>query len=73
MDAMLGSLARWLRIGGYDTEYERDCADDSLLVLAESKDRVLVTRDEVLAERAKKRVSSTFFSSPDRMRRLWRG
>lgn len=52
---MLGSLARWLRIGGYDTEYVKDSPDDCLLVQAEEQGRVLVTRDEVLSERARKR------------------
>ncbi len=52
---MLGSLARWLRIGGYDTEYVKDTPDDSLLDQAERQGRILVTRDEVLAERARKR------------------
>ncbi|MCK4438633.1 hypothetical protein KAV47_06135, partial [Candidatus Bathyarchaeota archaeon] len=31
VDSMLGSLARWLRIGGYDAEYRRDAEDDSLM------------------------------------------
>jgi uncharacterized protein with PIN domain len=52
---MLGSLARWLRIGGYDTEYVKDTSDDSLLDQSESQERILVTRDEVLANRARKR------------------
>jgi len=52
---MLGSLARWLRIGGYDTEYVKDSLDDYLLDQAEEQGRILVTRDEVLAVRARKR------------------
>lgn len=50
LDAMLGSLARWLRIMGYDSVYLKDERDDTLLaVLGE---RYLLTRDRQLAERA---------------------
>lgn len=55
LDSMLGSLARWLRIGGLDVEYRRDAADEDLLAETEGSGRVLLTRDEVLARRAKKR------------------
>ena len=52
---MLGKLARWLRILGYDTVYDNFAEDDDLLALAESQDRVLLTRDRPLVERAEKR------------------
>jgi uncharacterized protein with PIN domain len=55
LDGMLGSLARWLRIGGYDTEYLKDTPDDDLIEEARRSERILLTRDEVLAIRAKKR------------------
>ncbi len=59
VDSMLGSLARWLRIGGYDAEYRRDAEDDSLMEEASSTGRILLTRDRVLALRAKKRGVET--------------
>jgi uncharacterized protein with PIN domain len=59
VDSMLGSLARWLRIGGYDTEYRRDADDDSLMEEASRTGRVLLTRDRVLVLRAKKRGVET--------------
>jgi uncharacterized protein with PIN domain len=59
VDSMLGSLARWLRIGGYDAEYRRDADDDSLIEEASRTGRVLLTRDRVLAQRAKKRGVET--------------
>ncbi len=59
VDSMLGSLARWLRIGGYDAEYRRDADDDALLEEASRTGRVLLTRDRVLALRAKKRGVET--------------
>jgi uncharacterized protein with PIN domain len=52
-DEMLGSLARWLRLMGYDTRYERDSSDTEILERARVEGRVLLTRDKKLAERAK--------------------
>jgi uncharacterized protein with PIN domain len=61
-DEMLGSLARWLRIIGYDTTYAKDLNDRDVLELARSEGRILLTRDHQLAERAGERgllVTST--------------
>jgi len=52
LDGMLGSLARWLRILGYDTLYHVDMEDDKLRVEAKESDRVLVTRDAELYQKA---------------------
>ena len=49
-DAMLGRLARWLRILGYDAEYFPG-EDDDLLRQARREDRVLLTRDTRLLQR----------------------
>lgn len=54
-DEMLGSLARWLRILGYDTTYEKDMDDAEILRLANAEDRVLLTRDRDLVRKAKGR------------------
>ena len=51
-DSMLGKLARWLRILGYDTAYDPFAEDDALLRQAEAEDRILLTRDVPLSERA---------------------
>lgn len=50
-DAMLGTLAKWLRILGYDTEYDPDRDDHQLVRLARAEDRMLLTRDRELARR----------------------
>ena len=55
-DGMLGRLARWLRILGYDTVYARDADDDELLRLARAQDRVLLTADHGLAVRRGARI-----------------
>jgi uncharacterized protein with PIN domain len=49
-DAMLGRLATWLRILGYDTEYFRG-DDAALLVRARSEGRIVLTRDRALVGR----------------------
>ncbi|MBS3784129.1 MAG: Mut7-C RNAse domain-containing protein [Anaerolineae bacterium] len=50
-DCMLGRLAKWLRLLGYDTAYENDAADHELARRARAEGRVLLTRDQELSER----------------------
>ena len=50
-DAMLGRLARWLRLLGHDTLYERDITDDALLIIARREGRIILTRDTRLIQR----------------------
>lgn len=47
-DTMLGKLARWLRILGYDTLYYREIEDYVLLQIAHSQHRWLLTRDAIM-------------------------
>ncbi|MEW6681245.1 MAG: Mut7-C RNAse domain-containing protein [bacterium] len=51
LDDMLGKLARWLRIMGYDTKYCNRILDEELIKQAKEEERILLTRDRVLAER----------------------
>ncbi|MDZ7263473.1 MAG: Mut7-C RNAse domain-containing protein [candidate division KSB1 bacterium] len=51
VDVMLGRLARWLRLLGYDTIYGRNASDDELFFMAHQQKRILLTRDRVLAQR----------------------
>jgi len=55
VDAMLGSLARWLRILGYDTVYGNKMEDWLILRRAELEGRVIITRDRGLHHKALKR------------------
>jgi len=50
VDAMLGRLARWLRLLGFDTAYETDIADGELVRRALSEHRIILTRDRALPE-----------------------
>ncbi len=55
LDAMLGKLATYLRMCGYDAAYALDEgieADDALLAMVTETDRRLITRDRQLAARA---------------------
>jgi uncharacterized protein with PIN domain len=61
-DRMLGRLARWLRLFGYDTAVitKLENEDELLLVLAEKEKRILVSRDRVLVRKAMKRGIKTY-------------
>jgi hypothetical protein len=50
VDSMLGRLARWLRILGFDTWYFREIADRELLQIQQATGRVLLTRDTRLIQ-----------------------
>jgi uncharacterized protein with PIN domain len=49
-DAMLGGLARWLRILGYDAEWEPQIDDRELVRRGLAEQRWVLTRDRRLAE-----------------------
>ena len=50
-DAMLGRLAKWLRILGHDTTYFPHAEDRELVRLARAEGRLLLTRDRDLIRR----------------------
>ena len=50
-DAMLGRLARWLRILGYDVSYESSISDNDLIARAIHERRIILTMDRKLTER----------------------
>lgn len=49
-DAMLGRLATWLRLIGFDTLYFRHIEDSILLKISLQEDRMLLTRDTRLVK-----------------------
>lgn len=53
VDCMLGRLAKWLKILGFDVSYFKKIEDRELLSLVEKECRVLLTRDNGLIEKAK--------------------
>ncbi|WP_048192240.1 Mut7-C RNAse domain-containing protein [Pyrolobus fumarii] len=55
VDSMLGDLARWLRLLGYDTLYYRNAPDPRLVTVALEQGRIIVTRDKGLSILARKK------------------
>lgn len=54
-DRMLGTLAKWLRIYGFDTLYALSEMDDNQLVdIAKNEQRALITRDKNLVYAARR-------------------
>jgi uncharacterized protein len=51
VDAMLGKLARWLRLAGYDAEFWREGSDEALMAAAREQGRLILTKDHPLAGR----------------------
>ena len=52
LDGMLGGLARWLRICGFEARYAQDASDEELLEKAAKEDLALLTRDRLLYRKA---------------------
>jgi uncharacterized protein with PIN domain len=51
-DHMLGTLAKWLRLLGFDTLYPTVLDDDELIRISSEKARIILTRDKNLASRS---------------------
>lgn len=49
-DAMLGRLAKWLRLMGFDVLYYPDIQDGELIRIARERERTLLTRDTRLVK-----------------------
>ncbi len=49
-DHMLGSLAKWLRMIGYDTVYDKSLDDKAIAAAARADSRFILTRDKELAK-----------------------
>jgi uncharacterized protein with PIN domain len=58
-DVMLGKLAKWLRIAGYDVLYSNKFTDDALIALSREEGRILLSLDSRLLVR--KRVDRFIF------------
>ena len=63
-DHMLGTLAKWLRIYGFDTAYANsEMDDDDIIRISKKEKRILITRDKNLTNRVSLLVHF-FFTSP---------
>jgi len=71
VDSMLGSVAKWLRILGYDTLYSSKYADWQILKIAEKTGRTIVTSDRGLYWRARRRnLRAILVEEQDKVARL---
>jgi uncharacterized protein with PIN domain len=61
---MLGKLAKWLKILGFDAVFFSKIEDDALLDIAKRENRFLLTRDTGLIERTKE-AKALFIDSED--------
>ena len=60
-DSMLGTLAKWLRIYGFDTFFANsDISDKELIDIAKKQDRVIITRDKNLVYSSRKKLVDVF-------------
>lgn len=58
---MLGTLAKWLRVYGFDTFFANFNLDDKdLIELAKKEERILITRDKTLAQVARRENIKVF-------------
>ena len=64
-DAMLGTLARWMRTLGYDVLYEEHIDDTELLLKAAEEGRVVLTKDTLLMKRRLAKGRAVFIESED--------
>jgi len=62
VDCMLGKLAKWLKILGFDVLYFSKIGDDELIQMARKEGRILLTRDNGLVEKSKN-FTSIFIQS----------
>ena len=53
VDCMLGKLAKWLKILGFDSLYFSKIEDSDLLALARKEGRVLLSRDNELIDKSR--------------------
>ena len=54
VDAMLGNIARKLRLSGYDSEYFSDIDDEKLIDSARKEKRIIISKDEELIKKTQK-------------------
>jgi len=55
VDAMLGNIAKKLRLLGYDSEFSSNINDDELILKAGKENRIIITKDELLSRQARKK------------------
>jgi uncharacterized protein with PIN domain len=70
LDGMLGSLARWLRICGYEASFMENAPDDELIQRALVEDLILLSKDKLLCRKAQKAGLEFLLNGEDHVKRL---
>ena len=65
VDAMLGNIARKLRLLGYDSKYSSDIDDEQLIISAKNENRVIISKDACLVKKAEKIGMKPIFLTKD--------
>jgi uncharacterized protein with PIN domain len=61
IDAMLGNVAKKLRLLGFDSEYFSDIDDSKLIEKAKNENRTIISKDHNLINKAKKNELSSVY------------
>jgi uncharacterized protein with PIN domain len=64
-DVMVGKLARWLRVLGFDVVYSNRLEDDEIMGIAAAENRIILTRDVAFATRCRKAYKLLFIEPND--------
>jgi len=69
-DIMVGKLARYLRMAGYDVMYINNASDDEIIKIARETDRIILTRDSLMLTRRefKKGIIKYLFIKDDKLK-----
>ncbi len=67
VDTMLGNVARWLRMLGYDTLYYRRIDDWKIMRIAAREGRIIITRDHGLCNKARRKGLKCLLLEQDTM------
>lgn len=54
IDSMLGTIAKKMRILGFDSKYSATIDDEDLILLAKKENRIIITKDRQVADNAAK-------------------
>ena len=70
-DIMVGKLARYLRMAGYDVAYFNNAPDDIILKIAGKENRIVLTRDSLMLKRRefKNGVLRSVFIEDDKLKK----
>ncbi len=71
VDAMLGNIAKKLRLLGFDSEYVFDIDDSELIEKAKNEHRTIISKDRNLIDRANKNeISSVYITKENEIQQF---